>query len=72
MVTTIESGEGFGAVRSFVVKDGEATYRIYVDPDVTYDFPLAHLSSHKAGAEPVRVEIQRRGDKLYATSISDA
>ena len=72
VVTTIESGQGFGAVRSFVVKDGEDAYRIYVDPEVTYDFPLAHLSSHKAGAEPVRVEIQRRGDKLYATMISDA
>ena len=72
VVTTIESGQGFGAVRSFVVKDGEDTHRIYVDPDVTYAFPLAHLSSHKAGAEPVRVEIQRRDDKLYATSISDA
>ena len=72
VVTTIESGQGFGAVRSFVVKDGEETSRIYVDPDVSYDFPLAHLSSHKAGAEPVRVEVERRGDRLYATSISDA
>lgn len=72
VVTTIESGQGFGAVKSFVVKDGEETYRVYVDHDVTYDFPLAHLSSHKAGAEPVRVEMERRGEKLYATSISDA
>lgn len=72
VVTTIESGEGFGAVESFTVKDGEETYRIYVDHDITYDFPLAHLNSHKAGAEPVRVEVERRDNKLYATSISDA
>ena len=72
MVTTIDSGQAFGAVESFVVKDGEETYRIHVDHDITYDFPLAHLSSHRAGAEPVRVEVERRENKLYATSISDA
>lgn len=72
VVTTIESGQGFGAVRSFVVKDGQDSYRVYVDRDITYDFPLAHLNSHKAGAEPVRVEVERRENKLYATSIADA
>jgi hypothetical protein len=72
VVTSIDAGQGFGAVESFVIRDGEETYRIYVDREITYDFPLAHLSSHRAGAEPVRVEVERRDNKLYATSISDA
>lgn len=72
VVTEIRSGEDFGAVESFSVKKGADSFQIYVDPDVTYDFPLAHLNSHRAAAEPVRVEVERRDGRLYAISIADA
>ncbi|MDQ3531072.1 MAG: hypothetical protein M3456_01585 [Actinomycetota bacterium] len=72
VVTQIETGQSFGAVETFSVRQGEQTYRIYVDHEVTYDFPLAHLNSHRAGAEPVRVGVERRQGKLFATSIGDA
>jgi hypothetical protein len=63
---------GLGDVRSFVVKDGSTTYAITVDPDITYDFPLDHLSEHKTSGAPVRVELRERNGELVATSIRDA
>ena len=72
VVIRIDSGSGFGDVESFTVKQGDQEFAIFVDPDVTYDFPLAHLNSHRAGAEPVRVEAETREGKLVATSIGDA
>lgn len=43
-----------------------------VDPDATYDFPLAHLNAHHAGAEPVRIEAIMRDGRLVTTEIGDA
>ncbi len=72
LVVDIQSGGGFGEVKSFTVKEGDEQFEIFVDPDVTYDFPLAHLNAHRAGAEPVRVEAETRGGKLFAVAIGDA
>lgn len=72
LVVDIQSGAGFGEVESFTVKEGDDQFEIFVDPDATYDFPLAHLNAHRAGAEPVRVEVETRGRKLVATAIGDA
>ncbi len=63
---------GLGDVQSFVVKDGDDTYAIDIDPRVTYSFPVDHLSEHKASGAPVRVALQRREGRLVATSIDDA
>jgi hypothetical protein len=72
VVVDIQTGAGFGQVESFTVKKGSEQFEIFVDPDATYDFPLAHLNAHRAGAEPVRVETEARGDKLVAVTIGDA
>ncbi len=72
IVIGIDSGIGFGKVESFTVKQGGEEFEIFVDPDIVYDFPLAHLNSHRAGAEPVRVEAATREGKLVAISIADA
>jgi len=72
VVTEIYSGDDFGAVKSFSLKRGAESFEIYVDPDVTYDFPLAHLNSHRAAAEPIRVEVERRRGVLYAIAVADA
>lgn len=72
IVTEIHTSQGFGQVESFTIKDGAQTYEIFIDPDATYDFPLAHLNAHRAGAERVRVEAVIRAGKLVATEIGDA
>lgn len=72
LVVEISTGDGFGEVESFTIKDGAKQFVIHVDPQATYDFPLGHLNSHRAGAEPVRVEAESRDGKLVAVSISDA
>lgn len=72
LVIDIEAGTGFGEVESFTVKEGTEEFDIFVDPNTTYDFPLAHLNSHRAGAEPVRVEAKMRDGKLVAVTIADA
>lgn len=72
VVINIDTGSGFGEVESFTVKEGDHEFEIFVDPSATYEFPLAHLNSHRAGAEPVRVEAQTRDGKLVAISIGDA
>lgn len=72
LVVDIQTGTGFGEVKSFTVKEGAEEFEIFPDPGVTYDFPLAHLNAHRAGAEPVRVEAEIRDGKLVALAISDA
>lgn len=72
LVVDIQTGAGFGEVESFMVKEGDDQFEIFVDPDVTYDFPLAHLNAHRAGAEPVRVEAETRDGRLVAVTIGDA
>jgi hypothetical protein len=72
VVVDIRSGAGFGEVQSFTVKDGTEDLEVFVDPDASYDFPLAHLNAHRAGAEPVRIEAELRDGRLVATEIGDA
>jgi hypothetical protein len=66
------SSAGLGRVENFVVKDGDDTYEILIDPDVDYGFNLDHLHEHRATGDPVRVELEERNDDLYAQSILDA
>jgi hypothetical protein len=63
---------GLGDVRSFELKDGNETFRIFIDPSVDYDFEVGHLSEHLAGGEPVSVRIDERDGKLFALTIADA
>jgi hypothetical protein len=71
VVVEIEA-QGLDDVRSFTVKDGDELYDISIDPDIDYGFNLGHLNEHRATAEPVRVELEERGDQLVALSIEDA
>lgn len=72
VVVEIES-HGLGEVESFTLKDGDATYEVFIADDVDYDFPLGHLSEHRVGADPITVRLERRSDdRLYALSIDDA
>jgi hypothetical protein len=66
------SSAGLGRVESFVVKDGDDTYEILIDPEVDYGFNLDHLHEHRATGEPVRVQLKERNGDLYAQSILDA
>jgi hypothetical protein len=63
---------GIGEVTSFVLKDGDDTYEIFIADDVDYGFNLGHLSEHLTTGDPVSVPLEVRGDKLYALSIDDA
>jgi hypothetical protein len=59
-------------VRSFEVSSGGDVYLVFIDPAARYSFPPSHLRAHLASAEPVRVGLERRDGRLYATSIEDA
>jgi hypothetical protein len=61
-----------GRVRSFEITSEGEVYEIFIDPDVSYSFPPPHLHSHLASAEPLRVGIERRSGRWYATSMEDA
>jgi hypothetical protein len=61
-----------GDVESFTLKDGDETYEVLIDAERDYGFPVSHLSEHILSADPVRVELESRGDRLYARSIEDA
>lgn len=64
--------EGLGEVNSFRVKDGADTYTVRIDPERDYGFNLGHLHEHLQNAEPVRVELESRGDSIFAVTIEDA
>jgi hypothetical protein len=66
------SSAGLGRVENFVVKDGDDTYEILIDPEADYGFNLDHLHEHRATGDPVRVELKERNGDLYAQSILDA
>jgi hypothetical protein len=66
------SSAGLGRVESLVVKDGDDSYEILIDPEVDYGFNLDHLHEHRATGDPVRVELEERDGELYAQSIVDA
>jgi hypothetical protein len=63
--------EGLGQVTSFVLKDGDARYEIFIASDVDYGFDLGHLNEHLTTGDPVRVSLEVRGDELYALAIDD-
>ena len=65
-------GESLGDVTSFEVKEQDESYQIFIDPDVNYGFNLGHINEHLASGEPVRVGIDSRDGKLFATVIVDA
>ena len=62
---------GLGDVQSFTLKNLDNDYEIYIDPEITYEFPVSHLAAHRAAAEPVVVGVERRDGRLYALSIAD-
>ena len=64
--------EQLGEVESFDLKDGDTIYKLYIDSEIEYPFPLGHLHQHLQTADPVRCEVEQRDDKLYAQTINDA
>jgi hypothetical protein len=59
-------------VVSFVLRAGETSHEILIDPERDYGFDLSHLDEHWETGDPVRVELEQRGTELYAESIVDA
>lgn len=66
------NSQGLTEVDSFVVSTTGRRYRIAIDEDTDLDFPPAHLNEHRITGEPVRVEVDEKGDELVAVSIEDA
>jgi hypothetical protein len=64
--------ERLDRIESFTLKSGDDTYRILIDADRDYEFNLGHLHEHLASSEPVVVDLEARGDELYAVTIEDA
>ncbi len=58
-------------IQSFTLKDDDEVFEIFIDPAHDYGFPLAHLNEHRAGAEPVAVDVEERDGRLVALTISD-
>ncbi len=59
-------------VTSLEVESEGRTYEILIDPAVDYGFNLRHLEEHRSDGDPVQVDIDVRGDRIYAVSILDA
>jgi hypothetical protein len=59
-------------VRSFTLKSEDETLEIRIDPDADYSFPPSHLRNHALSGQPVRVELDERGEDLFATEMEDA
>jgi hypothetical protein len=70
-IIDVESA-GLGQISAFTLRSQDRTYEIFIAEDVDYSFPLDHLNEHRISGEPVVVELEERGDKLYALSIEDA
>ena len=70
VVVAIES-RGLNEVESFTVKAGERRVKILVDPDTEFAFTPSHLNEHRATAEPVAVEVDRRNGDVVALSVQD-
>ena len=71
VVVEVDS-RGLGKVTGFVIKDGGHTYEIAIDRGVDYSFPLDHLNEHRVSGAPVKVRLERRGERLVALEIEDA
>ena len=59
-------------VRSLEVESEGRTYEILIDPAVDYGFNLRHLEEHRTAGDPVEVDVEVRGNRIYAVSILDA
>ncbi|MGH2752752.1 MAG: hypothetical protein ACRDK3_18065 [Actinomycetota bacterium] len=70
-VTKVDS-ESLGDVTSFEVTAEGEVFVVFIDPEVNYGFALSHINEHLATGEPVRVGLDERDGKLYATEIVDA
>lgn len=70
VVTDVREEEG--AVREFTLDSLEGIYEIRVAPDVEYGFDLRHLYEHERTRDPVRCDLEQRGEAIYALSIEDA
>jgi len=64
--------KSLGEVTGIELKQGDETYEILIDPEIDYDYNLGHISEHLSSGAPLRVEVEERDGKLFATSISDA
>jgi len=70
-VTKVDS-EALGEVTSFEVTQKGEVYVVLIDPDINYGFALSHINEHLATGDPVRVGLDERDGRLYATEIADA
>ena len=49
-----------------------ATVDVLIDPDRDYGFNLKHLEEHERDELPVSVDLEAKGERLYAVEIADA
>jgi hypothetical protein len=62
-------------IRSFTLKTGDKQVEIYIDESRNYSasgFVPQHLRDHVVSAAQVRVEVERRGERLVAVGMEDA
>jgi hypothetical protein len=62
-------------INSFTLRTGEDELTIYIDGDRDYSktgFLPQHLREHVISAIQVRVDVERRGDRLIALGMTDA
>jgi len=62
-------------INSFTLKAGDDRHEIFIDPDVDYSssgFVPQHLREHVISGIRVRVKVERRDGRLYATAMQDA
>lgn len=71
VITEVDSS-GLTEVESFTLSVEGETYEIFLADDIELGFPPAHLNEHRTTGDPVRVDLEDRSGKLYATSIADA
>ena len=70
-VTKVDS-ESLGDVTSFEVTQQGDVFVVFIDPEINYGFALSHINEHLASGDPVRVGLDEKDGKLYATEIADA
>ena len=71
VITEVDSS-GLTEVKSFTLSVEGEIYKIFLADDIELGFPPAHLNEHKTTGDPVKVDLEERSGKLYATSIADA
>jgi hypothetical protein len=71
LVGTIVHIDAQVPLRDFVLSTGNRRWRIEVDPEVHYGFPLAHLRTHWREDIPVKVFIRANAGRLIAIEILD-